>query len=41
MEDAVSGSNADWLKIGSEQGGSDSEVPRVSDHLLNDVYRQQ
>lgn len=34
MEDPVSGSNADWLKIGSEQGGSDSEVPRVEgEHL--------
>lgn len=34
MEDAVSGLNADWLKIGSEQGGSDSEVHRVEgEHL--------
>lgn len=30
----VSGSNADWLKIGSEHGGSDSKVHRVEgEHL--------
>lgn len=34
MEDAVSGSNADWLKIGSEQEGSDSEIHCVEgEHL--------